>query len=265
MIYYKPNRTVKPETGSLSYFFKGTVPGENQKNGSNDLNLFDAVTKFYTAVPGNLYSNPMRFKNCFALTLAGSIIERVCAEKITALDSRIFSEEFYSRCADDLIRLNSSVQERDLLVIYLKQSVHILEESGIIYIDENKIVSAEKGLAGERLYRRLFNSFWNELDWKAIFPSSPEAAQSLHENRYVLAELLSGSYSAVSIEVLANDFFDVTGICSRNDFFMISFLDFYLLTWFKHFGIVEYSSNSNDGLVYVAPTDDGRTALKALS
>jgi hypothetical protein len=265
MIYYKPNRTVKPETGSLSYYFKGTVPGKNYKKSTGDFNLFDAATKFYSAVPGNIFRNPMELKNCFALTLAGVIIERLSAEKTAALENRIFSEDFYIRCADDLLQLNSSLSERDLLIIYLKQSVHILEECGIIYTDDNKIVSAEKGLTVERLYRRLFNSFWNELDWKSIFPSSPEAAQSLQENRYPFAELLSGSYSAVSIEVLANDFFEVTGICARNDFFMISFLDFYLLTWLRHFGIVEYSSSSKDGLVYVTLTDAGRTLLKSLS
>ncbi len=265
MIYYKPNRTVKPETGSLSYFFKGTVPGKNYKKSTGNLNLFDAATKYYSAVPGNIFRNPMELKNCFALTLAVTIIERLSAEKTAVLENRIFSEDFYSRCADDLVRLNSSLYERDLLIIYLKQSVHILEESGIIYRDGNNIVSAEKGLTGERLYRRLLNTFWNDLDWESIFPSSPEAAESLQENRYAFAELLSGSYSAVSIEVLANDFFEVTGICSRNDFFMISFLDFYLLTWLRHFGIVEYSTSSNDGLVYATLTDAGRTVLKSLS
>lgn len=265
MIYYKPNRTVKPETGSLSYLFKGTVPGKNFKNSAGNLNLFDAVSKYYSAVPGNIFSNPMELKNCFALTLARSVIGRVSSGEIPALDNRIFSEEFYLSCADDLIMNNPPVQDRELLIIYLKQIVHILKESGIIYADDKNFISADEGLSSERLYRRLLESFWNEVDWQTIFPSSPESARSLHKNREVFAELLAGTYGMVSLEDLANDFFDITEICSRNDFFMISFIDFYLLTWLKHFGIVEYISSSNNGVVHLSLADKGSTILNSLS
>jgi len=265
MIYYKSNRAVKPVTGSLSYLFKGTVPGKNCKNSAGNLNLFDAVAKYYSAVPENIFKNPMVLKNCFALTLARSVLDRVSSGGIPALDNRIFSEEFYLSCADGLILLSPPVRDRELLVIYLKQIVHILKESGIIYEDDKKFISAEEGLGSERLYWRLLESFWNEVGWETIFPSSPESARSLYENREVFAELLAGSYGMVSLEDLANDFFEITEICSRNDFFMISFIDFYLLTWLKHFGIVEYGSSSNNGVVHLSITDKGCNLLNSLS
>lgn len=265
MIYNKPNRTDKKTTSDLSYFFKGIVPEKKQRSINSNLNLFEAATKFYSAMPGDIYSNPMEFNNCFALTLARTVIDRAILQKNIASENFMFPEDFYSACADDLLTLNPSVQDRELLLIYLKQSVHILEKSQIIIKEDDNSIHIKDGLSKETLYRKIFNSFWNSLEWKEIFPSSPEAADSLYENRESFIALLSGYYGEVNIEALANDFFDLSEICPRNDSFMTSFIDFYLLTWLKHFGILEYSSAENDEAVYVYLTESGRSLLKTIS
>ena len=263
MIYNKSNNTDKHTIKGLSYFFKGVVSKKEQHN--NKLNLFDAATTFYSAMPGDVYNNPMELKNCFALTLAHTIIERAAIKNNIANPDSIFPEEFYSACADDLIEQSSSIQDRELLIIYLKQSAHILEKSGIIVKEKDNSIHIAEVQSKLSLYRKIFDSFWNRLEWRTIFPSSPEAADSLYENRESFIALLSGYYESVNVEVLANDFFDLSGICPKNDSFMISFIDFYLLTWLKHFGILEYSYTKNDDNVYVSLTESGRSLLKSIA
>lgn len=262
---YKLNRTDKQTTSGLSYFFKGIPPEKKQHTPGCNLSLFEAATKFYSAIPGNLNGNPMEFRNCFALTLARTVIDRAILKKNMAGENSLFPEEFYSNCADDILLQSTSVNDRELLIIYLKQSVHILEKSGIITKEDDNSIRVENGLSWESLYRRLFNSFWNRLEWKVIFPSSPEAADSLYEKREYFVDLLTGYFGSVNIEVLANDFFDLSEICPRNDYFMISFIDFYLLTWLRHFGIVEYASRNDDKAPDVCLTESGRTLLKSIS
>jgi len=263
MIYNKSNSTDKQTTKGLSYFFKKVVPDKEQHN--NKLSLFNAATKFYSAIPGDIYNNPMELMNCFALTLARTITEKAAIQKDIACSTSMFPEEFYSACADDLIKQGSSIQDRELLIIYLKQSAHILKKSGIIIKEKDYSIHIVEILSKVSLYRKIFDSFWNRQEWETIFPSSPEAANSLYENRESFIALLSGYYESVNIEVLANDFFDLSGICPRNDYFMISFIDFYLLTWLKHFGILEYSYTKNDDNIYVSLTESGRSFLKSIS
>lgn len=265
MIYNKSNRIDKQTTKGLSYFFKGVSPDKEQHGINSNLSLFNAATKFYSAIPGDIYSNPMELMNCFAITLARTVINRAIIKKNKADENFMFPDEFYSDCADDLTTQSSSVQDRELLIIYLKQSVHILEKSGIITKGNDNSIHIVEELNIVSLYRKIFDSFWNRLDWKAIFPSSPEAADSLYENKESFIALLSGYYESVNIEVLANDFFDLSGICPRDDYFMISFIDFYLLTWLKHFGILEYCSSKDEEIVFVSLTESGRSLLKSIS
>jgi hypothetical protein len=264
MIYNKSNRTNKQTTSGLSNFFKGTVPGNKKNCRSDHFNLFEAASKFYSAVPGSFYSNPMKLKNCFAIILAGVIVEKAGHGKIKSGENSMFSEDFYSACADEVMKKSSLVDDRELVIIYLKQSVHMLENCGILFKDNDDIINVENGLSNERVYRNLFNSFWNSVDWKTIFPSSPESADALYKNRESFAGLLCGYYGFVNIETLANDFFNLTEITSHNDSFMISFIDFYLLTWLNNFGIIEYHTDSADETVYVSLTDSGRPFLESL-
>ncbi len=264
MIYNNSNRTNKQTTSGLSYFFKETVP-ENKKNSRSLMfNSFEAASKFYSALPGSFFSNPMELKDCFALILAGAVIGKAGSGKYKSCESSMFSEDFYSDCADDVMGNSSLVEDRELVIIYLKQTVHILEKGDILFTDEDSFIHVKEGLSDERVYRNLVNSFWNLVDWKTIFPSSPESAVALYQNREIFADLLCGYYGPVNIETLSNDFFDLTEITERNDYFMISFIDFYLLTWLKHLGIIEYSGNSADEIVYISLTESGRPLLKTL-
>lgn len=264
MIYNKPNRTDKQAASGLSYFFKGTVPGGKKSSPSGSANLFDAATKYYSAMPGSFYSNPMELKNCFALTLAYAVIDRAGSGKYRSCENSMFSDDFYSTCAGEVVRDGSPVEDRELVVIYLKQSVHMLEKCGILFRDNDSFIHVKEGPGRERVYRKMLNSFWNMVDWKEIFPSSTEAADSLYRNRVLFTDLLCEYYGSVNIEELCNDFFDLTGICGRNDSFMISFVDFYLLSWLFNFGIIEYSNNSADENIYVSLTESGRSLLKTL-
>ena len=59
-------------------------------------------------------------------------------------------------------------------------------------------------------------------------------------------------------------FFDMTDIAERNDYFMISFLDFYLIAWLKNFGIIEYSNSKNSDIIYISIQDYGKDILRKL-
>ena len=111
------------------------------------------------------------------------------------------------------------------------------------------------------MFYRLFNAFWNLVRWEDIFPSDPESARELKITRNILKDLVLRHYGAVSLNDIANEFFDMTGFSTPNDLLVISFLDFYFFTWLRHFGMIRYSNGTEIAPVRITVTDTGRTFL----
>jgi hypothetical protein len=245
------------------YFFRDTVkPVKN--NGSNlSLNYFNSINRFYSSLHNTDSTFSIPVNDCFALQLAEVITEKITTERIIINRDRSFSTAFYSQLADSL-KNTSQVNDSELLVIYLKQMVNIMRSADLISDRDGQAFITEIFSGKEVLYPVLLRAFWNECDWRIIFPSSPEAAEKIHDNRDAFLEILRAALTDVSVEELASDFFTATGICEANDYFMISFVDFYLITWLKHFGIIEYESNGDHDIVLVTVNDYGRKVLNSL-
>ncbi len=200
--------------------------------------------------------------SCRALTLAKEIINTIRNENVISKKG-LLPESFYSNIAIKLIE-SSDDNDRELIIIHLKQTVLILKSAGIIITEKNKASISGGSVNDEVLYNVMFNSFWNITSWDKIFPSNEESARELHRNRNIFKDLILKSGKS-SISKTANDFFDLTGFADNNDMFHISFIDFYLITWLSHFGIIRLSSENLNSPVLIELTERGNLLLNSIS
>ncbi|HOP28841.1 MAG TPA: hypothetical protein PKZ64_04675 [Spirochaetota bacterium] len=248
--------------GLNPFFFKGTEQ-QGAVRKTDLLQRFETINRFYSSLEGDDTSYQMNIKDCYALKLAEAIKERILAGDVSTDKDGSIGDRFYSELALS-VEADDTQKDEDLTVIYLKQMMNVMKSCGLVKIEKRKAFLPEKDLSREKLYFKILRSFWNETDWAAIFPSSPEAAVKLFSNREVFIGFLEEFYTKVSVEDLSNDFFEMTDMASANDFFMISFLDFYLLTWLRHFGIIDYITSSNSEVVHIMLNDYGREIIKIL-
>ncbi|HPS56563.1 MAG TPA: hypothetical protein PK514_00525 [Spirochaetota bacterium] len=233
-----------------------------KSGGNSTLTYFDSINRFYSSLHNTDSTFSIPVNDCFALQLAEVITEKITTERIIINRDRSFGTPFYNQLADTL-KSTSMVNDSELLVIYLKQMVNIMRSAELISDRDGQAFITEIFSGKDILYPVLLRAFWNECDWRIIFPSSPEAAEKIHDNRDAFLELIQATLTEVSVEELAADFFSATGICETNDYFMISFVDFYLLTWLKHFGIIEYNVKEDHDIVLVTVNDYGRKVLNS--
>ncbi len=249
--------------GINPFFFRGAVSQGNTARNSDILSRFEIINRFYSSLEGNETGYKMNIKDCYALKLAEAITDRISSGEVSTDKDGFFGEEFYTDLASSL-KGGEPQSDEELTEIYLKQMMNIMKSCGLVKIEKRKAVISDKGISRDKFYFKLLKSFWNETDWKEIFPSSPDAAQKLFENREIFTGFLEEFYTKVSVEDLANDFFEMTEIAQGNDFFMISFLDFYLLTWLRHFGIIDYNTSNGSEVVLIMLNDFGREIIKIL-
>jgi hypothetical protein len=261
MTSFKNLKSEKKDSNSKQFFFRKKSQDDNGKNCNSVLMTFDSIYNYYSSLQNNELYKSMKIKDCYSLILAEAVIEKLSKEKIHTGKDNSFPESFYNQLADTLVKEND---DRELIVIYLKQITNIMKRGGLILFHDRIAVAADPLMKKESLYFRLLESFWNKSDWSEIFPSSPESAHRLHEKRNNFAELLQSFYTEVSIEDLCNDYFEMTDLCDQNDYFMISFLDFYLITWLKHFGIIDYVNRKNTEIVFLSIQDYGRDIIRKI-
>ncbi len=202
---------------------------------------------------------------CFAVRLAEFILEGIGGGIFPVNGEGRFNDCFYNFImnAAESAGLIGEIGDRELLLIYIKQTVAILRKSRVIRAEDGIARTEDPHPEGSLLFTRLFNTFWNDLEWEEIFTSNTDLASDMKNNRCILADLTLRHSGPVEIETVAGDFFDLTGFSRRGDLFSISFLDFYFFTWLRHFGIIEYSSPSDDAPVTISVTTRGRILLKA--
>ncbi len=242
-------------------YFRVKEQNNDKKFCNSALSTFNLINKFHSSLQSNELFKSMKIKDCYTLTLANAIIDKLSSEKVIAGKGNSLPEKFYDEIAETLLQENS---DKELNIIYLKQLANVMKRGGLILFKDKSAVVSESFQDRNSLYFRLLQSFWNETDWSDIFPSSPEAAVKLYENRNSFSELIQGFYTEVSVEDFSNDFFEMTDIAERNDYFMISFLDFYLIAWLRNFGIIDYSSRTNTEIIYLSIHDYGREILRKL-
>ena len=262
MIYHKKDIIRQDTYNRNNYFLRDTVKPVKKSGGNSTLNYFDSINRFYSSLHNTDSTFSIPVNDCFALQLAEVITEKITTERIIINRDRSFSTAFYNQLADSM-KTKSQVDDSELLVIYLKQMVNIMRSADLIADRDGQAFITEIFSGKDVLYPVLLRAFWNECDWRIIFPSSPEAAEKIYDNRDAFLAMLKATLTEVSVEELAADFFSATGISETNDYFTISFVDFYLLTWLKHFGIIEYSVKGDHDIVLVTVNDYGRKILNS--
>ena len=243
------------------FFFRNKSQNNSGNHWKPVLTTFNSIYHYYSSLQNNEFFKSMKVKDCYSLTLAKAVIEKLSSEKVHAGKDNSLPESFYSQIADNLQNEND---DRELILIYLKQMTNIMKRGGLIRFQNRVALVTNPSMEKESLFLRLLESFWNKTDWSEIFPSSPESALKLHEKRNIFTELIQSYYTEVSIEDICNDFFEMTGLFNQNDYFMISFLDFYLITWFKHFGILDYTKRNNTEIVNLTILDYGRDIIRKI-
>lgn len=253
-------KDIKKINNYNKYFFRDNGKSKDNCNKNFILEQFNNINRYYSSLHDTHSTNQIIINDCFALTLAGAIIEKITTERIMVQKDNSLGNKFYNDLAVTL-KDTSTVNDTELLTIYLKQMTNVMRAGNLISEKSGQVYTNGIFAGKDTLYPRLLRSFWNECDWREIFPSSPEAAEQIHDNRDALLEFVRGTVSEISVEDISNDFFTATGICETNDYFMISFMDFYLLTWLKHFGIIEYNIKGDHEIVYISVNEYGRRVL----
>ena len=264
MTFFKKTKREKKKINPT--FLKTKKQNDEKKFNNSALNVFNSVYNFHSSLYNNEFFSFMKIKDCYALTLASAISDKLSSEKIVAGKENVLPESFYNEIAESLTRekqINEN-DDKELCIINLKQTANIMKRGEIILFKDNIPYISENFQNRESLFYRLLEAFWNETEWSEIFPSSPKDADKLYEKRNIFAELLLGFYTEVSIEDISNDFFEITGIAEKNNYFMISFLDFYLITWLNYFGIIDYTDKKNRGIIYISLEDYGREIIKRI-
>ena len=233
------------------------------------LENFHRATEFYLTLAGkqNLsFSKNMRAS--FALQLSRIILETLCGKCYDHDSEGCLCSDFSDQCLCNVVQtslrgcLNN---DDDLVLIHIKQMVLILRAAGLVVNRDNVVAVTEKEICDEALFFRLLNAFWNNVAWDAIFPSNPEAARNLKEERHILKDLLLRYGGYVEVDSFSNDFFELTGLTTRNNIFLISFMDFYVYTWLRHFNILTYRQSSQNAPVTFFLTDEGKRLLASLN
>lgn len=217
------------------------------------------LARFDDSVPGR------GLENCFAARLCRFIVSMLRNGGANVVGGSRLSQEFYDGCTASAARteLLGDAGDSELLEIYIKQCVVMMKAAGMIDVNGGAAVPSPDCMLGG-VFTALFGSFWGKVRWEDIFPSNPSAARELRRNRHILVDLLLRQDGVFNLDSVAAEFFDLTGFGARNDVFLISFLDFYLFTWFAHFGLVEYAESDDGDAVRINATGRGKSFLKHL-
>jgi hypothetical protein len=236
---------------------------------NRNIDALNTISRYYNFL-GKSYDEiqDTEVNNCFAVRLALFLIDLISNSALPAARSGGLKKNFFRQCLEKAAEehLFKEIDDQELLIIYIKQCLHLLQISGILKkSDKRAFIIDDVILSGKSLYYKLFKAFWVDAEWEVIFPSDIETARDLKINKNILKDLLLKNYGKTRLDKVANEFFDMTGFTSCNDLVMISFLDFYFFTWLKHFNLVLYYDDSLYAPVYISVTDSGRKILNLVS
>ncbi len=217
---------------------------------------FDAASSYHAYIVSDRDSAPAEAENCLAVRLCSFIAATADGRECSHDRGCLLPDEYYSVSADSFISQCSSHEKIDhcLADIYLRQMAMIMKVCGLIEKSKGRVKVSS--FEGDRrlLYCRLMRTFWNDVEWKELFPSDHELAELLQRDRSIFRDVLLRRKKA-QVQEVANDFSELTGVARKNDLFFASFIDFYLLTWLGHFNMVDYYGGVSSEPVAWALTD----------
>ncbi|MCL2026764.1 MAG: hypothetical protein FWG92_08175, partial [Leptospirales bacterium] len=196
-----------------------------------------------------------------AFRLADFMINFSGSKKYALSKENGLSESFYRKCLEAARNAGEAadVSNDGILIISMKQMMHILRSAGIAKIENGKAFMEQRLMSGQALYFLILDAFWNTVKWQDIFPSDVEAADSLMRDRAVMTDIMLRREGKMEINDLTNEFFDMTGFAAVNDIHAISFIDFYMFFWLKNFNIINYHNMGEK--IFVEITDIGKKLL----
>ncbi len=227
------------------HFFRETP---QKKENLSLLSSFDSCSRFiasYSILSEVDFRETVEVKNCAALILSKEILGKLNSLEIAADDRCGLSEDFYSQIAENLQENEKLPQDRELLIINLKQTAELLRNSGLIVSRNGKVKPQREEISRAKLLGKMMNSFWNNTNWGDIFPSSPELAEKIYQFKTVIQDLLAENPFGTKTEILASDFLEITGIAPSDDSFSLSFFEFYIVNWLNNFGIISLTKQDS--------------------
>jgi hypothetical protein len=228
---------------------------------------FEVINSYYKSMGEIDFSGPWSFElsSCVALRISRLILDTICEKEYKLSDNGGLSSGFYDDCLEKTIDsglMESLDGDNDLVTISLKQAMHILRAAGLVRERDGIAVADDPGIQDRSLYCLILDSFWNAVRWEDIFPSNTDAAVILHDDRMIIRDLLLRYDERVDVNIIANEFFELTGFASSNDIYSISFLDFYLFFWLRNFSIIRYYDSRT--AISIELTRIGKRLLSAL-
>jgi hypothetical protein len=196
---------------------------------------------------------------CFAEIMSEILISLVNSSEYKRKRDHSYPDSFYAKSIELFEKKSENiVEDYDLCIIHAKQLMITLRSCKLVPSTDSSIMSSS-----ESLYKIIFDSFWNHTSWGSLFPSMPDTAVAMQDDRYLLIELLISRKGTFFVDDIARDYFSGLEYPVKQMLLYISFLDFSFFTWMKNFGIITYS-NSKDGRVKAKLTAWGRHFLDSI-
>ncbi|MBN2039863.1 MAG: hypothetical protein JW864_07480 [Spirochaetes bacterium] len=251
------------KTGNISVlnsFHSGKIIPENRQT----LNAYSSYILIDSNTGSELHSS---ISNTDVCKLTKSILQNTDSHYLWSNSKKIFNNNFYSLCIEELADSErfSKNYDIELLLLFLKQLAMILRETDRLIETGRKLKENRFLFFSFKLYRNLLDSFWNKTSWEKIFPSMPEFAMYLHDRRNLIIDLIfRNGKTKFRIDKLCESFLESSGFGEINDIYLISFIDFYLLTWLSHFGLIKYLNGNDYEPVKIEVTNFARAVINYL-
>ena len=224
---------------------------------------FESVNAYYKSIAGISHGelDSSSLFSCFALRVADFMINFSGGKKYALSPKNGLPESFYRKCLEAARNAGEMVDVPDdsILIISMKQMMHILRSAGIAKIENGKAFMEPCLINGQARYFLILDAFWNMVKWRDIFPSDIEAADSLMRDRTIMTDIMLRRGNKIEINDLTNEFFDMTGFAAMNDIYAVSFIDFYMFFWLKNFNIINYYNAG--GKIFIEVTGIGKKLL----
>ncbi|HPQ55065.1 MAG TPA: hypothetical protein PK253_17580 [Spirochaetota bacterium] len=234
-------------------------------DGTSTMTQFGRVLRDYSS-EALLPIQERTVKDSLAIRLFEFLSDVINSRPFALVNGGSFCDEFYDHCIDRIADTDipQSVDDHELLIIYLKQTAQMLRNTRFFSIDGGVPRVDISDISCTEIYLEFFASFWSRVKWDDIFPSNPGASRDLMRSKHILVDVLLNSGAKAELNSVANNFFTMTGFGLRDDLLLISYLDFYFFTWLSHFSIVKYCRCGNADPVSLRLTPHGKRFLQQL-
>jgi hypothetical protein len=225
------------------------------------------ISGYYEFLDDFGHGCPRGCVSCFALVLAQCVMSAVKESSAVQSRGESWLDGFLGVCLEKIEQqgLFCEVDDRELMTIHVKQMIMMLRAANIIAITDSGPVLTDAQGPPEGLYLRLFGAFWNDCSWSGLFPSYPAAAVELKKNRSRLIAIILALPGGTDIETICSRLVSLTGFSANDDPFVISFLDFSVMTWLRHFGIIRYGGSGQSSSPSIVVTPAGKKILNYFS